>query len=292
MGRIGNFFKELRRRHVFTVAVLYIVAAWASIQVVDLAMEAGYLRGWSLRNAWNAAFIGFPLALIVGWFYDVSRRGIVRTWPCSSRHPSVPRHSAAVCMAERRSAWVRSEMGPRGRVGRVGSSRAEEAVCAGFAPFSLAASSASASQRESSFAVPSSADVFSSAGLSLREAFGRSACAAACFGFCSEDPLAAFWGTFRSLACRSHAAVPPGRFRDRIQAGLAASVTGARPRCPYRKCAAVSLQLTNLRGARPQFLHPRRENPLWSADRSPQEPPRGSTTYSFRVGPEQNTGCR
>ena len=91
---MGRFFKELRRRHVFTVAVLYIVAAWVAIQVVDLAIEAGYLRGWSLRNAWNAAFVGFPLALIVGWFYDISRKGIVRIPPAhavESYHKSLHR---------------------------------------------------------------------------------------------------------------------------------------------------------------------------------------------------------
>ena len=81
MGRVGHFFKELRRRRVFGVAALYIVAAWVGVQVADQVIEAGYLRGWSLRNAWNAAFIGFPLALIVGWFYDISRIGIVRTPP-------------------------------------------------------------------------------------------------------------------------------------------------------------------------------------------------------------------
>ncbi len=84
MSRVGHFFKELRRRHVLTVAVLYIAAAWVAVQVVDLAMEAGYLRGWSLRNAWNAAFVGFPLALIVGWFYDISRDGIGRTAPAGA----------------------------------------------------------------------------------------------------------------------------------------------------------------------------------------------------------------
>ena len=81
MGAITAFLGELSRRRVFGVAVLYVVAAWVAIQVADLAIEAGYLRGWSLRSIWHAAFIGFPLALIVGWYYDITREGIVRTPP-------------------------------------------------------------------------------------------------------------------------------------------------------------------------------------------------------------------
>ena len=47
--------KDARRRRVLPNAVLYIVAAWVAIQVADLAIDAGYLRGLSLRNIWNAA---------------------------------------------------------------------------------------------------------------------------------------------------------------------------------------------------------------------------------------------
>ncbi len=61
-------------------AALYIVAAWVVIQVADLAIDAGVIR-WPLGDVFVAAFLGFPIALIVSWFYDVTRRGIVRTPP-------------------------------------------------------------------------------------------------------------------------------------------------------------------------------------------------------------------
>ena len=80
MGRIGKFIKDAGRRRVLRNAALYIVAAWVAIQVADLAIEAGVLR-WPLRNVFVAAFLGFPVALILSWFYDVTRRGIVRTPP-------------------------------------------------------------------------------------------------------------------------------------------------------------------------------------------------------------------
>lgn len=78
MGKIGQFIQDARRRRVLPNAALYIVAAWVAIQVADLAIEAGFIR-WALRDVFVAAFLGFPIALIVGWFYDITRRGIVRT---------------------------------------------------------------------------------------------------------------------------------------------------------------------------------------------------------------------
>ena len=83
MGRIGKFIKDAGRRRVLPNAVLYIVAAWVAIQVADLAIEAGVLR-WALRNVFVAAFLGFPVALIISWFYDVTRKGVVRTPPAGA----------------------------------------------------------------------------------------------------------------------------------------------------------------------------------------------------------------
>ena len=80
MGRTGRFIKDAGRRRVLSTLALYIFAAWVTIQVADLAIEAGVLR-WALRDVFVAAFIGFPVALIVGWFYDLTRRGVVRTPP-------------------------------------------------------------------------------------------------------------------------------------------------------------------------------------------------------------------
>ena len=80
MGKIRQFAGEIGRRRVLATTALYIVAAWATIQVADLAIDAGVIR-WALRDVFVAAILGFPVALIVSWFYDITRRGIVRTQP-------------------------------------------------------------------------------------------------------------------------------------------------------------------------------------------------------------------
>ncbi len=80
MGEIVQFIKDIGRRRVLSNAALYIVAAWVAIQVADLAIEAGVVR-WPLRNIFVAASLGFPVALVLSWFYDITRRVIVRTPP-------------------------------------------------------------------------------------------------------------------------------------------------------------------------------------------------------------------
>jgi TolB-like protein/Tfp pilus assembly protein PilF len=80
VGSIGQFINETGRRRVLPTVALYIVAAWVTIQVADMAIDAGILR-WQLRDVFVAAFVGFPVALILSWFYDVSRQGLKRTPP-------------------------------------------------------------------------------------------------------------------------------------------------------------------------------------------------------------------
>ena len=83
MNAIRQFATEVGRRRVLATMALYIVAAWATIQVADLAIEAN-LVGWTLRNVFVASFLGFPVALIIAWFYDITRKGIVKTPPAGA----------------------------------------------------------------------------------------------------------------------------------------------------------------------------------------------------------------
>jgi TolB-like protein/Tfp pilus assembly protein PilF len=76
-----SFLQELRRRKVFRLAALYIVGAWVVLQVADLAFESWDITSLALRYVWLGAILGFPVALIFGWRYDITTQGIVRTPP-------------------------------------------------------------------------------------------------------------------------------------------------------------------------------------------------------------------
>lgn len=75
----GGFFRELRRRGVFRVTALYIIAAWLIMQVADVFFPVWNIPEAALRPLLVAAILGFPIALVFGWMYDVSFDGIQRT---------------------------------------------------------------------------------------------------------------------------------------------------------------------------------------------------------------------
>jgi len=79
VGTVSLFFVELRRRHVFRVAGVYVVSAWVILQVADLAFESFGLPAAGLRFVWFALIACFPLAVFWGWRYDITPKGIVRT---------------------------------------------------------------------------------------------------------------------------------------------------------------------------------------------------------------------
>jgi TolB-like protein len=77
---ITGFLRELKRRRVLRTASLYVVGAWIALQVVEVLSEAG-LPPSSMRNLLIILSFGFPLALVTGWFFDISPEGIEKTGP-------------------------------------------------------------------------------------------------------------------------------------------------------------------------------------------------------------------
>jgi hypothetical protein len=79
--RLRQLLVELRRRKVFRASALYIVAAWAAVQVADLLFPALGVPEEAIRYVWLIAVFLFPLAVIFAWRFDVSLDGITRTPP-------------------------------------------------------------------------------------------------------------------------------------------------------------------------------------------------------------------
>jgi len=69
----------MRRRQMFRLVGLYIVGAWLIIQVADIAFPAWGIPDTALRYLFYAAFLCFPIAFILGWFFDIRKDGIYRT---------------------------------------------------------------------------------------------------------------------------------------------------------------------------------------------------------------------
>src|SRR5882757_5196495 len=76
---MSGFFEELQRRKVYRVAAGYIVAAGFLIQIASAAFPAWELPNWSLRLVIALLLIGFPIALILAWAYDITPQGVRAT---------------------------------------------------------------------------------------------------------------------------------------------------------------------------------------------------------------------
>lgn len=74
-----DIVQELRRRRLFNTVALYIVGAWAALQVTELALPGLNIPDFAIRYVWIGAFALFPLVLFFGWRYDISTNGIKRT---------------------------------------------------------------------------------------------------------------------------------------------------------------------------------------------------------------------
>ncbi|MEM6461577.1 MAG: hypothetical protein AAF724_06655 [Pseudomonadota bacterium] len=77
----GRLFYELRRRNVVRVAGLYAVVAWLCIQVVTAMQPALQLPEWSVAFSAMILAVGFPIACIVAWAFELSASGLQRTSP-------------------------------------------------------------------------------------------------------------------------------------------------------------------------------------------------------------------
>src|SRR5438552_9622027 len=83
---MSGFFEEVQRRKVYRVAAAYIIAAGFIIQIGSAVFPAWELPNWAFRLVVVLLLIGFPIALILAWAYDVTPQGIRATRePATSR---------------------------------------------------------------------------------------------------------------------------------------------------------------------------------------------------------------
>jgi len=76
---LKKFFAELKRRKVYTVAVAYTVGGWAIAEGISQVFPIFDIPNWVVRLIVLLIAIGFPIALVLSWFFDFTRYGIVRT---------------------------------------------------------------------------------------------------------------------------------------------------------------------------------------------------------------------
>lgn len=74
-----RFLKELRRREVFRTAGFYVGICWIGIEASSILLPTFDAPEWIMRGIIIAAVAGFPVMLVLAWFYDVTDDGIEKT---------------------------------------------------------------------------------------------------------------------------------------------------------------------------------------------------------------------
>lgn len=78
---LPRFFAELRRRRVIRVVVVYAIVGWIIIEVAATMLPGLKLPSWTVTFVIALVVLGFPIAVIMGWMFDLGPRGVERTVP-------------------------------------------------------------------------------------------------------------------------------------------------------------------------------------------------------------------
>ena len=72
----ANWLSEFKRRNVFKVGVAYLIVAWVLIQIADTVAPQLNLPEWAPRLITLIILLGFPIALVLAWIFDLTPEGI------------------------------------------------------------------------------------------------------------------------------------------------------------------------------------------------------------------------
>src|ERR1700736_440769 len=93
-----KFFAELKRRKVYRVVVAYAVLSWVLIQIATQVFPFFDIPTWAVRLVVLLLVLGFPIALILAWAFELTPEGIKRTEDVAP-HESIRRNTGRKLLA-------------------------------------------------------------------------------------------------------------------------------------------------------------------------------------------------
>ena len=91
--KIDAFFAELKRRNVYKVAVAYAVVGWLVIQISSTVLPTFHAPEWVLQTLLVLVALGFPIALIIAWAFELTPEGLKRTEAADAAQQSSKRRA-------------------------------------------------------------------------------------------------------------------------------------------------------------------------------------------------------
>ena len=94
---LARFFSELKRRNIYKVAVAYAVVGWLLVQVTTQVFPIFEIPNWAVRLVVLLIVIGFPIALVIAWAFELTPQGLKRTEDVDP---------VALARAAKKHAWI------------------------------------------------------------------------------------------------------------------------------------------------------------------------------------------
>src|SRR3989449_4426037 len=77
--KLRSFLTELKRHNVYKVAIAYAVVAWLLMQIATQVFPFLEIPNWAIRLVIMLIVIGFPIALVIAWAFELTPEGLKRT---------------------------------------------------------------------------------------------------------------------------------------------------------------------------------------------------------------------
>ena len=122
----------------FRVTGLYFVGAWIILQVADLAFDSWGIPSLALRYVWIGAILGFPVALIFGWRFDIIGGQIIHTPDSDASADLSLRRSDILILTALAGVVVATVYGVGVEISSVRSPESDEIIATGINPASIA----------------------------------------------------------------------------------------------------------------------------------------------------------
>jgi len=95
----ASLFDELKRRNVFRVAALYAGVGWLIVEVASTVLPTFHAPGWILQVLTFLVILGFPLALVLAWAFELTPEGLRREEQADRAEPAAGRRGRGLDIA-------------------------------------------------------------------------------------------------------------------------------------------------------------------------------------------------
>jgi adenylate cyclase len=108
-GALSSMWAELKRRRVVRVVALYAIAGWVVIEVISTVSPNLDLPDWTVKLVTVLVGLGFVVAILLAWAFDIGPDGVHRTRPLSSTDST---EAAAASRSEPATDRIKKDSGP------------------------------------------------------------------------------------------------------------------------------------------------------------------------------------